>query len=83
MALREGGTHCHKTADAPDQGVSRIGKPIRRSVRGDHIPNTTLIRIVQKSFFINISPNRFANVQKRTQLSELYQKVEALVLIQK
>jgi hypothetical protein len=29
-----------QTAGAPDQGASRIGKPIQRSLRGDHFPNT-------------------------------------------
>jgi hypothetical protein len=38
MALREGGP-LPQTAGAPDQGASRIGKPIRRSLRGDHFPN--------------------------------------------
>jgi hypothetical protein len=40
MALREGGPTATKRQTPPDQGTSRIGKPIRRSVRGDHIPNT-------------------------------------------
>jgi hypothetical protein len=40
MALREGGP-LPQTADAPDQGASQIGKPIRRSLRGDHFPNTS------------------------------------------
>jgi hypothetical protein len=44
MALREGGP-LPRTAGAPDQGATQIGKPIRRSgpdleIRwGDHIPN--------------------------------------------
>jgi hypothetical protein len=29
-----------QTAGAPDQGASRIGKPIQRSLRGDHFPNS-------------------------------------------
>jgi hypothetical protein len=37
------GGHCHKTADAPDQGTSQIRKPIRRSVRRDHFPNRDMI----------------------------------------
>jgi hypothetical protein len=50
MALREGGP-LPRTAGAPDQGASRIGKPIRRSgpdpeirLGRDHIPNTKYMR---------------------------------------
>jgi hypothetical protein len=39
-----GEAHCHKTAGAPDQGASRIRKPIQRSVRKDHIPNMVVHR---------------------------------------
>jgi hypothetical protein len=49
-----GGGHCHKTAGAPDQGASRIGKPIRRSVRGDHIPN--ILPLISTSYLYLDNP---------------------------
>jgi hypothetical protein len=44
MALREGGP-LSQTAGAPNQGASRIGKLIRRSLRGDHFSNKRIYKM--------------------------------------
>jgi hypothetical protein len=50
MALREGGA-LQQTADAPDQGASRIGKLIRKSLRGDHFPNNRNFNMIRHRNF--------------------------------
>jgi hypothetical protein len=48
------GGHCHKTAGAPDQGASRIGKPIRRSL--GEITFLTLSPLISTSYLYLDNP---------------------------
>jgi hypothetical protein len=48
------GAHCHKTAGAPDQGASRIEKPIRRSSR--EITSLTFSPLISTSYLYLDNP---------------------------